>query len=185
MKNTVLKTLICLLLGNQIVLAQSAMTFVKGTNLASETLVSGYSNNNYIEIFNVSYSTTNDKLLSTNYFFNKPNERAKTGVLTFTKIKSKNSVVFFNKLRGVAFTDLEIAFAKFIPGSGYETYLNYKMKDVYVLSIRDNNDFTETIELLVPKIYIYYKPTLQPSGLLGPEIPYGWNFLANVSWNGN
>lgn len=184
MKNKILTIITGFLLITYNGMAQSAKTFIKGTNLVSETLVSVYSND-YIEIENVSYSTSNDKLIVTEPHLNKPNGRARTGVLTFTKSKSKSSKIFHDKLINESFDDLEIAFAKFIPGNGYQTYMNYKMKQVFVLSIKDNNDFTETIELLVPKLYMFYRPTLQPSGELGTEIPYGWDFLANVSWNGN
>ncbi|MCA0365905.1 MAG: type VI secretion system tube protein Hcp [Bacteroidetes bacterium] len=184
MKNKILTIISGFFLLTNIAIAQSAKIFIKGTNLVAETLVSGYSDD-YIEIENVSYSTSNDKLIVTVPHLNKPNGRARTEVLTFTKSKSKSSQIFHYKLITGSFDDLEIAFAKFIPGDGYQTYMNYKMKQVFVLSIKDNNDFTETIELLVPKLYMYYKPTLQPSGQLGTEIPYGWDFKGNVSWNGN
>ena len=73
------------------------MTFINGTDLASETLIFGYSNKGFIEIWNVSYSSTNERLVTTVAAVNKPNEKAQAGVLSFTKMKSKSSGVFFTK----------------------------------------------------------------------------------------
>ena len=84
---------------------------------------------------------------------------------------------------GSGFVDPEIAFAKPNPSS-YATYLNFKAKNVKVLSIRDNGDFTETIELLMPQVFIFYRPTNTTTGLLDPQITYGWNFLTHAFWNG-
>lgn len=188
MKSKTLKISFVLLFIGQIVYAQSARTFIKGTGLLAETQIAGYSgiNNNpaYIEIFNVNYSTTNDRLQTTIENLNKPNEKAQTGVLSFTKMKSRSSEIFFTKMLGVGFTDVEIAFAKFVP-PGYQTYLNFKAKGVKVLSIRDNGDFTETIELLMPQVFIFYSPSNPTTGELGPQITYGWNFLTHAFWNGN
>ncbi|WP_435355988.1 hypothetical protein [Emticicia sp. SJ17W-69] len=185
MKNKTLKISFVLLFIGQILYAQSARTFIKGTNIVGETPTSGFAV--YIEIFNVSYSTTNDRLITTQPVLNKPNEKAQTGVLSFKKIKSKNSQIFFDIMRGSVsdgFTDVEIAFAKFIPNS-YHTYLNFKAKNVRVLSIKDNGDFTETIELLMPKVFIFYRPTNPTTGQLDPPINYGWDFLTYAAWNGS
>jgi hypothetical protein len=187
MKNKTLKILFVLLFIRQVAYAQSARTFIKGTDLVAETQTAVYSAE-YIEIWNVGYSTTNERLVTTGGRIpNEPNEKPQSGVLSFTKNKSKSSIVFFEKMVHTGFADAEIAFAKFvsIPSSGFQTYLNFKAKDVRVLAIKDNGDFTETIELLMPQVFIFYRPSNPTTGELGPQITYGWNFLTHAFWNGN
>lgn len=189
MKNTIYKIIGIVLLTVQMAHAQSGRMFLKGAEILAETVTAGYSGNagDYIEIWNVNYSTINNRLITTVPFLNNPNTRAASGVLSFTKYKSKNSKIFHEKIvKGIHFATLEIAFAKAIPNSNplYQTYLNYKMTDIFVVSIKDSGEFTETIELVMKKIYMDYKPTNPQSGQLGTSITYGWNFATGVFWNG-
>jgi type VI protein secretion system component Hcp len=165
MKNLIYKILFIVLLAVQMTYAQGAKVFLNGLGITVETLVAPYATKGYIDIWNVGFSPSLN------------NDNPIPGVLTFTKYKSKNSPLFHNMIvTGADFAKMEIAFARIINNSGYQTYLNYKMENVYVVSIKDNNDFTETIEIVMKKVAMEYYPINLQTGQLGTVIKYGWGF---------
>ncbi|MGL4631415.1 MAG: type VI secretion system tube protein Hcp [Leadbetterella sp.] len=186
MKNILYKIVILLIIAQS---TSAQRVFLKaingGTELDAETLVSGYNgsgNPNYgkhMEVWGVTCITTHEKFIPSisGKYTTYPTAHATFGVLTFTKSKSKSSSIFNAKITGGAyFTRVEVAFAKQINGGSYQTYLKYELVDVFVVSIHDNNDFTETIQLVAKKVKMDFKPTNPVTGTLGASIIYGWDF---------
>lgn len=185
MKYRQLITIAVLVLMGQLALAQAQpKIFIKASGIAtSESLTPGHiGTSGWMEIYKVSVSAVNDKLIVTDSPSNRsnnPNAIPQLEAIGFIQAKNRNSGKFFEQIvKGIPFETIEIEFTKIISGS-FQTYMTYKITDAFVIAISDNNDFTESIKLVGKTLKITYKPINPNTGELGTEISYGWNFKTN------
>ncbi len=173
--------------------AQSITTLIKlkealsGNYLPKETEIDLSHNpeagdNKYIEIYDLSYNFSNELFVQ----FNNSNVFPVSGVLSFKKLKSKSSPVFYRyNVTGNHFSDIEIRLFKKGGANGQQllNFMVYKFKIGAVKAISYADNLTEEIEIVVGGAWMEYKPSL-PNGTLGPAISSGWNFTKKQIWNG-
>jgi type VI protein secretion system component Hcp len=185
--------LVAMLLLSTKLFAQSITTLIKlkeasgGKYIERETEIDLSHNpetgeNKYIEIYDLSYNFSNELLVQ----FNNPNVFPVSGVLSFQKLKSKSSPVFYKyNVTGSHFSEIEIRLFKKGGANGQQllNFMVYKFKIGAVKAISDGNNLFEEIEMAVGGAWIEYKPSL-PNGTLGTATSYGWNFIKKQVWNG-
>ncbi|MBA4850399.1 type VI secretion system tube protein Hcp [Emticicia sp. BO119] len=179
--------LISMLLLSTTLFAQTITTLIKlkgtdGNYLPKETEIDLGNDNHYIEIYDLSYNFSNELFVQVN----NPNVFPVSGVLSFKKLKSKSSPVFYRyNVTGNHFSEIEIRFFKRGGNNGQQllSFMVYKFKICAVKAISDGNSLFEEIEMAVGGAWIEYTPSL-PNGTLGTPTSYGWNFIKKRVWNG-